>query len=99
MAATLADPADSSSELSAGQRAGLLDSSTVFFFQFRNVAQIENYGVNASYEGSLLDGRLSYGANLTAAYVLSAQTEPEGVLPRATTSPPGAGARFTLLLP
>jgi outer membrane receptor for ferrienterochelin and colicins len=58
----------SQAELSAGQRAGLLDSSTVTVFQFRNVARVDNYGVNASYEGNLLDGRVSYGANLTAAY-------------------------------
>ena len=58
----------SQEEISAGQRAGLLDSSTVNVFQFRNVARVDNYGVNASYEGNLLDGRLSYGANLTAAY-------------------------------
>jgi outer membrane receptor for ferrienterochelin and colicins len=58
----------SQAEFSAAQRAGLLDSSILTFFQFRNVAQIDNYGVNASYEGSLLERRLSYGANLTAAY-------------------------------
>jgi outer membrane receptor for ferrienterochelin and colicins len=58
----------SQAELSAGQRAGLLDSSTVSVFQFRNVARVDNYGVNASYEGNTLDGRLSYGANLTASY-------------------------------
>ena len=74
----------SQAELSAAQRAGLLDSSTVFFFQFRNVAQIENYGVNASYEGSLLDGRLSYGANLTAAY---ARVESGGLTRLMTVTP------------
>jgi outer membrane cobalamin receptor len=58
----------SQAERSAGQRAGLLDSSTVSVYQFRNVARVDNYGLNASYEGNLLDGRLSYGANLTAAY-------------------------------
>lgn len=58
----------SQAEISTGQRAGLLDSSTVTVFQFRNVARVDNYGLNASYEGNLLDGRLSYGANLTAAY-------------------------------
>ena len=58
----------SQAELSAGQRAGLLDSSTVSVSQFRNVARVDNYGVNASYEGNLHDGRLSYGANLTATY-------------------------------
>ena len=46
----------------------MLDSSTVSVYQFRNVARVDNYGLNASYEGNLLDGRLSYGANLTAAY-------------------------------
>jgi hypothetical protein len=74
----------SQAELSAAQRAGLLDSSTVFFFQFRNVAQIENYGVNASYEGSLLEGRLSYGANLTAAY---ARVESGGLIRLMTVTP------------
>jgi outer membrane receptor for ferrienterochelin and colicins len=58
----------SQAEISVGQRAGVLDSSTVNVFQFRNVAHVDNYGLNASYEGNLLDGRLSYGANLTAAY-------------------------------
>jgi outer membrane receptor for ferrienterochelin and colicins len=58
----------SAEELSAGQRAGLLDSNTVRVFQFRNVARVDNYGVNASYEGNALGGHLSYGANLTAAY-------------------------------
>jgi outer membrane receptor for ferrienterochelin and colicins len=55
-------------EIAAASRAGLLDSSTISAFQFRNVARVDNYGVNASYEGNVLDGRLSYGANLTAAY-------------------------------
>ena len=58
----------SQEELSAAQRAGLLGSSTVSVFQFRNVARLDNYGINASYEGNMLDGRLGYGANLTAAY-------------------------------
>src|SRR4029079_13323713 len=58
----------SQAELSAGQRAGVLDSSTVSVFQFRSVARVDNYGLNASYEGNLLDGRLAYGANVTAAY-------------------------------
>ena len=74
----------SQAEFSAAQRAGLLDSSTVFFFQFRNVAQIENYGANASYEGSVLDGRLSYGANLTVAY---ARVESGGLTRLMTVTP------------
>ena len=58
----------SQAELSAGQRAGLLDSSTLTVFQFRNLAQIDNYGLNASYEGTARDGRLNFGANLTWGY-------------------------------
>ena len=36
--------------------------------QYRNVASIDNYGWNAAWEGTLVDGRLRYGANLTGAY-------------------------------
>jgi outer membrane receptor protein involved in Fe transport len=35
--------------------------------QYRNAATIDNYGFNGSYEGSVADGRLRYGVNLTAA--------------------------------
>jgi outer membrane receptor protein involved in Fe transport len=35
--------------------------------QYRNVAGIDNYGFNGSYEGSLLQGSLRYGLNLTGA--------------------------------
>jgi outer membrane cobalamin receptor len=58
----------SQGELSAAQRAGQIDSSVVDAFQFRNFARVDNYGINASYEGTTAGGRLSYGANLTASY-------------------------------
>lgn len=58
----------SQAELAAAQRAGDIDSSAVNINQFRNVARVANYGLDASYEGSLRDGRFSYGANLTASY-------------------------------
>jgi outer membrane receptor for ferrienterochelin and colicin len=35
--------------------------------QYRNVDSIDNYGWNGAFEGSLADGRLRYGANLTGA--------------------------------
>jgi hypothetical protein len=35
--------------------------------QYRNTATIDNYGFNTSYEGSVAEGRLRYGVNLTAA--------------------------------
>jgi outer membrane receptor for ferrienterochelin and colicins len=35
--------------------------------QYRNVASIDNYGFNGTYEGSLYEGSLRYGVNLTGA--------------------------------
>jgi outer membrane receptor for ferrienterochelin and colicins len=58
----------STTELSAAQRAGLIDSSTVSVFQFRNQARVDDYGFHVSYEGAAAQGRLTYGANMTAAY-------------------------------
>jgi outer membrane cobalamin receptor len=55
-------------EISAAQRAGIIDSSTVLVYQFRNTSRIDDYGVNASYESALMDGHLTYGANATFAY-------------------------------
>jgi len=74
----------SQAELSAAQRAGDIDSSAVNIYQFRNVARVDNYGVNASYEGSLREGRFSYGANVTAAY---ARLESDGVTKLMTVTP------------
>jgi len=58
----------SKAEFSAAQRAQLIDSSTVVVFQFRNEARIDDFGYNASYEATALDGRLTYSANLSSAY-------------------------------
>jgi outer membrane receptor protein involved in Fe transport len=74
----------SQAELSAAERAGDIDSSAVSIFQFRNVARVDNYGINASYEGSLRDGRFSYGANLTASY---ARLTTNGVTKLMTVTP------------
>lgn len=37
------------------------------FLQRQNVASITNYGLNAGYEGSVIDGTLRFGANVTSA--------------------------------
>ena len=54
--------------------------------QYRNVASIENYGFNGSYEGSLWEGSLRYGLNLTGALARRADqhhgTTPLEVAPR-----------------
>ncbi len=36
--------------------------------QYRNVGTVENYGINASFEGSLVTGQLRYAVNATEAY-------------------------------
>jgi outer membrane receptor for ferrienterochelin and colicins len=36
--------------------------------QYRNVSTLDNYGVDASYDGALLDGTLRYGVNFTGAF-------------------------------
>ncbi len=38
------------------------------FAKYKNVATIDDYGFNAALEGSALEGRLRYGAQLTAAH-------------------------------
>lgn len=44
-----------------------LDLTTGSVTQYRNVSTIENYGFNGAYEGSMGEGRLRYGANVTGA--------------------------------
>ncbi|HMJ13860.1 MAG TPA: TonB-dependent receptor, partial [Polyangiaceae bacterium] len=61
---TLLTPAERS-EL---QARGELPITAVDVTQYRNVATLKNFGYNASFEGTLAEGRLSYGANATAAF-------------------------------
>jgi outer membrane receptor for ferrienterochelin and colicins len=58
----------SKADLGAAQRAGLIDSSSIIVYQFRNTSRIDDYGINASYESAAMDGHLTYGANMTFAY-------------------------------
>jgi outer membrane receptor protein involved in Fe transport len=55
-------------EVLALQQAGELPLSAGDVVQSRNVSNIDNWGYNASFDGSLVDGRLSYGTNFTAAH-------------------------------
>jgi outer membrane receptor for ferrienterochelin and colicins len=51
------------------QRRGELPISAVNVVQYRNVASLDNYGYNGSWDGTLAEGRLRYGMNATAAFV------------------------------
>jgi hypothetical protein len=53
--------------LAAAKGAGLLDNGVTEAYQYRNLAKIQNYGINAAFEGSLLGERLRYGLNVTDA--------------------------------
>ncbi len=46
---------------------GELASSVVEAYRRANFGRIDNYGLNAAYDGEALDGRFRYGVNVTAA--------------------------------
>jgi outer membrane receptor for ferrienterochelin and colicin len=54
-------------ELQAAKGAGQLDDGVTEAYQYQNLAKIQNYGINAAFEGSLLGERLRYGLNVTDA--------------------------------
>ena len=55
-------------EMLAAAAQGKVDLvSQIIAGQYRNVSSIENYGFNGAYEGSLAEGSLRYGLNLTGA--------------------------------
>jgi outer membrane cobalamin receptor len=63
-------------EYAEAANSGKLDSLRQFSpAQFRNVASIDNFGLNARVEGSIGDADFRYALNVTAAY--SSQTDPE----------------------
>ncbi len=55
-------------ELAAGIGSGDLEAGTPYAYQAQNIASIDNYGFNAMYEGSLVSGRLRYGASVTQGF-------------------------------
>jgi outer membrane receptor for ferrienterochelin and colicins len=55
-------------EIEAAVNRGQLSAGVTSALQYRNVASIENYGMNASFEGTQLAGKLRYGANFTLAW-------------------------------
>jgi outer membrane receptor for ferrienterochelin and colicins len=54
--------------LVAAQAAGLLDPNLTEGYVYTNIARIDNYGFNASFEGRSLRHRLRYGLNVTSAF-------------------------------
>ncbi len=67
--------------------------------QFRNVASVDNYGMNLGYEGSVGDtGQLRFGANLTGA--IARRSDPQSGAQRLVVAPQTFGnARVSYDLP
>ena len=57
----------SSAELAAGIASGELTPGVTEASQYKNVAGVDNVGMNAGYEGAAVGGRLRFGANATVA--------------------------------
>jgi outer membrane receptor for ferrienterochelin and colicins len=64
IAYTTIDPA----ALAAAQAAGALDPNIEEATVYTNIARIDNYGFNGSFEGSSLQRRLRFGLNVTSAF-------------------------------
>jgi len=62
-------------EVLAAQEEGLLSDQTDYGYQVRNVSEIDSYGFNLAFEGSLVRGRLRYGLSFTEAVARRIDTD------------------------
>lgn len=72
--------------LIAAQAAGVLDPNIEEAYVYTNIARIDNYGFNGSFEGSSLQRHLRYGLNVTSAF--SREDPRDGSEPRRLTVGP-----------
>lgn len=84
-------------EAAAYVRAG--KSTLAPLYQYRNDAEIENYGFNAGFEGSVAAGRLRYGTNVTGAIAMNDDPGPGAGLPLTTAPHVFGNARVSYALP
>ncbi|MEJ7728369.1 MAG: TonB-dependent receptor [Polyangiaceae bacterium] len=68
---------------------GNLEVDVTDAIQYRNVAQIDNHGVNAGVSGTLVGGRVGYGATLTGA--MSRRIDADGSTHPLTVGPAVSG--------
>ncbi|MCA9645235.1 MAG: TonB-dependent receptor, partial [Myxococcales bacterium] len=54
--------------IDANIAAGKLSAGTAEAYQYQNLSRIDNWGLNAAYDGALLRNSLRYGFTLTSAY-------------------------------
>jgi outer membrane receptor for ferrienterochelin and colicins len=85
-------------EIAAAVGSGQLTAGTTSAVQYRNVSEINNLGANLAYDGTRLDGRLRFAANLTVAQ--ARRGEPDGTRVDLTVTPKVFGnARASYALP
>jgi outer membrane receptor for ferrienterochelin and colicins len=86
-------------QLTRAQAAGLLDPNISEAYVYTNIAHIDNYGLNGSVEGTLLQHRLRYGLNVTQAF--SRNDPRDGTEPQRLTVGPAlfGNARTSYELP
>jgi outer membrane receptor protein involved in Fe transport len=65
------------------QLQGQLPLLAIDVVQYRNISSLTNYGYNAGWDGTLDDGRLGYGLNVTAAFTRRRTGGVEAPLPAA----------------
>ncbi|MGE0324583.1 MAG: TonB-dependent receptor plug domain-containing protein [Polyangiaceae bacterium] len=68
-------------EIDANIAAGKLTAGTPEAYQYRNLSRIDNWGLNAAYDGALLKNTLQYGFTLTSAYTRQESTGSDPILP------------------
>ena len=85
-------------QVNAAIAAGKLEPGTTSAVQYQNVAEIRDMGLDASYDGTRLNGRLRFGANLTIAD--ADRNSPDGNNVDLTVTPKVFGnARISYALP
>jgi outer membrane receptor protein involved in Fe transport len=85
-------------EVAAAIAKGQLSPGVTSAVQYRNVSSISDVGVNGSYDGTRLGGRLRFGANLTVAQ--ARRSQPDGTSVDLTVTPKVFGnARVSYRLP
>ncbi len=72
---TADDPTPDSLIIQRAQQSGVLTNNIEYAFQYRNMGSLDNWGLNAGWEGALVAGRLTYALNVTAAHARSEGTD------------------------
>lgn len=60
---------------------GQLLPGTEYGYQYQNLARIDNWGVNAAYDGAFLDGKIGYGVTFTGAFTRQELPDEESRVP------------------